>query len=56
MARVAPSKGIECSSISQNIDMRQALSRCGSLAENDRSIDPNIRAFLLSGGQPASMS
>lgn len=42
--------------LGQNIDMRQALSRCGSLAENDRSIDPNIRAFLLSGDQPASMS
>ncbi|TXH37606.1 MAG: XRE family transcriptional regulator [Rhodospirillaceae bacterium] len=42
--------------LGQNIDMRRALSQCGSLAESDRSIDPNIRAFLLSGDQPTSMS
>lgn len=42
--------------LGQTIDTKDALSRCGLIAKEDRSLDPAIRTFLLSKDMPSIMS
>jgi hypothetical protein len=42
--------------LGQNIDTKDALSRCGLLSKEDRSVDPAIRTFLTSKETPAILS
>lgn len=42
--------------LGQNIDMKNALSKCGIFSKDDRSVDPGIRTFLKSKDAPGLMT